>query len=214
MQRTAKLLKKPITSTIIAVVCGFIVAGIILAISGYNPVEAFVSLFRGIFSRPKYIFKVIEKSTPIILTGISVAFAFKTGLFNIGSEGQYIAGAIASVIVGVKLNMPPIIQIPTVILAGILAGALFGAIAGFLKAKFGINEVITSIMLNWIAFYLCNFVVDSDAFHKPNTVRSLSVNESSYTMILYKWKNSKEGISYLKHNKWLSDILLTTDLNW
>ncbi len=214
MQRTANLLKKPITSTIIAVVCGFIVAGIILAISGYNPIEAFVSLFRGIFSRPKYIFKVIEKSTPIILTGISVAFAFKTGLFNIGSEGQFIAGSIASVVVGVKLNMPPIIQIPTVILAGVLAGALFGAIAGFLKAKFGINEVITSIMLNWIAFYLCNFVVDSDAFHKPNTVRSLSVNESSYTMILYKWKNSKEGISYLKHNKWLSDILLKTDLNW
>ncbi len=213
MQTTVKILKRPFTSTLFAILCGLLVAGIILIVSGYDPIAALGALFRGIFSRPKYIFKVIEKSTPIILTGISVAFAFKTGLFNMGAEGQYIIGSVASMIVGVKLNLPPVIQIPMVILAGMLAGAIYGGLVGILKARFGIHEVITGIMFNWIAFYLCNFVVDSQIFHKPNTMRSLSINESGFTTLFYKWKNSKEGIEYLKHNKWLSDILLKTDVN-
>lgn len=213
MQKIMKMLKRPFTSTLIAILCGLLVAGIILVMSGYNPIAALGALFKGVFSRPKYIFKVIEKSTPIILTGISVAFAFKTGLFNMGAEGQYIIGSIAAMIVGVKLNFPPVIQIPLIILTGMLAGAIYGGIVGILKARFGIHEVITSIMFNWIAFYLCNFVVDSQAFCKPNTTRSLSINETGFTTLLYKWKNSKEGIEYLKQNKWLSDILLKTDVN-
>jgi len=156
---------------------------------------------------------VIEKSTPIILTGISVAFAFKTGLFNMGAEGQYIIGSVAAMMVGVKLNLPPVLQILIIILVGMLAGAVYGGLVGILKAKFGIHEVITSIMFNWIAFYLCNFIVDSQMFHKPATMRSFSINESGFTTLFYKWKTSKEGIEYLKQNRWLSDILLKTDVN-
>ena len=148
MEKLVKILKKPVTSTFIAIICGFIVASVVLCIAGYNPIEAFNALFKGILSKPKYISNTIIKATPIILTGVSVAFAFKTGLFNIGAEGQYIAGTIAATIVGIKLNLPAIIQIPVVILAGMLAGAIFGGIVGLLKAKFGIHEVITSIMLN------------------------------------------------------------------
>lgn len=213
MQKTIKFLKKPITATFLAILCGTLVAGIILIFSGYDPIMALNSLFRGIFSRPKYIFKVIEKSTPIILTGISIAFAFKTGLFNIGAEGQYIIGSVAAMIVGVKLNLPPFLQVPIVILAGLLTGAIYGGLVGILKAKFGINEVITGIMFNWIAFYLCNFIVDLPMFHKPNTMRSFSINESGFTTLFYKWKTSKEGIEYLRHNRWLSDIFLKTDVN-
>lgn len=213
MQKTIKFLKKPITATFLAILCGTLVAGIILIFSGYDPIMALNSLFRGIFSRPKYIFKVIEKSTPIILTGISVAFAFKTGLFNIGAEGQYIIGSVAAMIVGVKLNLPPFLQVPIVILAGLLTGAIYGGLVGILKAKFGINEVITGIMFNWIAFYLCNFIVDLPMFHKANTMRSFSINESGFTTLFYKWKTSKEGIEYLRHNRWLSDIFLKTDVN-
>ena len=159
MKTVVKILKKPVTSTFIAIIFGFIVASIVLAIAGYNPIDAFSALFQGIFSKPKYISNTIIKATPIILTGLSVAFAFKTGLFNIGAEGQYIAGTIAATIVGIKLDLPPILQVPAVIIAGVIAGAIFGGIIGFLKAKFGIHEVITSIMLNWIGLYLSNFVV-------------------------------------------------------
>ena len=213
MQKLIKVLMKPLTSTFLAIIFGILVAGVVLVCSGYDPLQAVNSLFRGIFSRPKYVFKVIEKSVPIILTGISVAFAFKTGLFNMGAEGQYIIGSVAAMIVGVKLNLPPILQVPIIILTGMLAGAIFGGLVGALKARFGIHEVITGIMFNWIAFYLCNFIVDSDVFHKPNTMRSLSINEAGFTTLFYKWKKSKEGIEYLKQNRWLSDILLKTDVN-
>lgn len=214
MQTIVKILKKPITSTIIAILFGFIVASVILAVAGYNPFETIAVMFKGIFARPKSITNVIIKATPIILTGLSVAFAFKTGLFNIGAEGQYIAGTVAATVVGVSLNLPAFIQVPVVILSGIVAGAILGGLVGFLKAKFGIHEVITSIMFNWICFYLQNYIANSEMFHKPNTSGTYPVNESSYTMLLYKWKTSKEGIKALKGNNVLSDILLKTDLNY
>jgi general nucleoside transport system permease protein len=213
MNKVIKILKKPVTSTFIAIFFGFIVASIVLAIAGYNPAEAFEALFKGIFSKPKYISNTIIKSTPIILTGLSVAFAFKTGLFNIGAEGQYIVGTIAATIVGIKLNLPAVLQIPAVILAGVIAGALYGGIVGLLKAKFGIHEVITSIMLNWIALYLSNFVVGLRAFHQPSSTGTFMINKSGFTTILENWKNSDAGIEVLSKHKWLSDIMLKTDVN-
>lgn len=214
MRLTGKFLKKPITATLIAVVLGLIVAGIVLATAGYNPFAALWALGRGVFSAPKYTFKVFEKSMPIILTGISVAFAFKTGLFNIGAEGQFIMGSIFATMVGIQLNLPPVLQVPVVLFAGVFAGAMMGGISGFLKAKFGIHEVLTGIMLNWIAFYLSNFFVDSKVFQEPNTGRTYPINESGYTMILYKWAHSRAGLAFLSQHKWLREILLKTDLNY
>ncbi|WP_026888447.1 ABC transporter permease [Clostridium beijerinckii] len=213
MKTVAKILKKPVTSTFIAIFFGFIVSAIVLSIAGYNSIDAFSALFNGIFSKPKYISNTIIKATPIILTGLSVAFAFKTGLFNIGAEGQYIVGTIASTIVGIKLNLPAVLEIPLVILAGVAAGAVFGGIVGVLKAKFGIHEVITSIMLNWIALYLSNFVVSTDVFHQPDSTSTYMINESGFTTILGNWKTSDAGIEFLSHNKWLSEVLLKTDVN-
>jgi nucleoside ABC transporter membrane protein len=135
MKMLSKILKKQITSTIIALLFGFLVAAIVLAIAGYNPGQAFGALFKGMLSKPKYISNVIIKATPIILTGLSVAFAFKTGLFNIGAEGQYVAGSIAAVLVGVKLNLPAVIQVPLVVLAGVLGGMVFGSVVGFFESK-------------------------------------------------------------------------------
>ncbi|AJH00076.1 MAG: ABC transporter permease [Clostridium beijerinckii] len=213
MKIVVKILKKPVTSTFIAIFCGFIVASIVLGVAGYNPIDAFSALFGGIFSKPKYISNTIIKATPIILTGLSVAFAFKTGLFNIGAEGQYIVGTIASTIVGIKLNLPAVLEIPLVILAGVAAGAVFGGIVGILKAKFGIHEVITSIMLNWIALYLSNFVVSTDVFHQPDSTSTYMINESGFTTILGNWKTSDAGMEFLSHHKWLSEVLLKTDVN-
>lgn len=214
MKLLIKILRKPITSTLIAILFGFIVAAIVLAVTGYNPWQSFGALFNGIFGRPKYISNVIIKATPIILTGLSVAFAFKTGMFNIGAEGQYIAGTVAAVCVGVKCNLPAPIQIPLVVLSGVLAGAIFGGIVGYLKAKFGIHEVITSIMLNWIALYLSNFIVNTQTFHEPNSTSSYAVNPSSFTMLLPDWKISKAGVAALKPNKWLYEALVKTDVNF
>ncbi len=214
MKTTVKILKKPITSTFIAILFGFLVAAVVLVFAGYNPWESFGALFKGIFAKPKYISNVIIKATPIILTGLSVAFAFKTGMFNIGAEGQYIAGTVAAVCVGVKFNFAPVIQIPLVVLSGVLAGAIFGGIIGYLKARFGIHEVITSIMLNWIGLYLSNFIVNTAAYHQPNSTSSFAVNDSSFTMLLPNWKTSKAGMASLKPHQWLYEMMLKTDVNF
>lgn len=213
MNALSRLLKKPITSTLISIILGFVVAAVLLVIAGYNPVESFAALFEGVFARPNYISNTVIRAAPIILTGISVAFAFKTGMFNIGAEGQYVAGTVCAVIVGSTLNLPAPLQIPIVVLAGVTGGAIIGGITGFLKAKFGIHEVITSIMFNWIMLYLNNFIVASDAFHRPDTTSSVAVNPSSYTMILPEWKTSDAGVAVLRQNPILQQVLGRTDVN-
>lgn len=213
MDRVEKALKKPFTMTMIAILCSFFVASIILAATGYPPLRSLGALIEGVFAGPKHISNVIIKSTPLILTGIGVAFAFKTGLFNIGAEGQFIMGCVASTVVGILFDFPPIIQIPLVLTAGVAAGALLGWLIGFLKVKFGIHEVLTSIMFNWIALYFSNYVSDMERFHKPDTIGTYPINESGYTMILGKWKTTKEGKEILLSNDFLKDTLLKTDVN-
>lgn len=209
MEKTVKILKKPITATLIAIFCGFIIATVILGIAGYNPFAAFGALLNGMFGRPKYISNVIIKSTPIILTGVSVAFAYKMGLFNIGAEGQYIVGAIAANTVGILCDFHPVLQIPLVLIAGALAGAVYGALAGFLKAKFSINEVITGIMLNWIALYLSNFLCNVEGLHKPNTSGTYPINESGFISFFTNWKTTEAAGVFMKEHPLLGDILRT-----
>lgn len=209
----AKFLKTPFMCTCIAVFLGCLVACGILLITGFSPSQSLAVMFNSIFSRPKFIINVILKSTPIILTGLSVAFAFKSGLFNIGAEGQYIVSTIASTLVGIIFDFHPLIQIPLVIFAGVLAGAIFGGLVGLLKSKFGIHEVISSIMFNWIALYLCNYVANSKMFHKPDSDGTFPINPSGFTLLLYDWKFSLEGRNFLKTNPMLNDIILKTDFN-
>lgn len=213
IKKIAKFLKTPFACTSIAVICGFMVACAILLVTGYSASQSLAIIINSIFSRPKFIVNVILKSTPLILTALSVAFAFKAGLFNIGSEGQYIASTVFSTIVGISFNFHPVIQIPLVIFSGVLAGAIFGGLVGILKSKFGINEVLTSIMLNWIALYMCNYVVNLDPFHKPDTDGTYPINPSGYTLLFNDWKFSPEGIEFLKNNHFLNEVILKTDFN-
>ena len=96
---------------------------------------------------------------PIILTGLSVAFAYRTGMFNIGGEGQYIAGALASATVALLVDLPPVIHTIACILAGGIAGALWAFLPGFLKAFRNINEVVICVMMNYIALYFNDWFV-------------------------------------------------------
>lgn len=214
MSKLEKFLRGRFAAALVAVLVGFVVAAVVLAAAGYNPIGSFAALFQGALGKPKYIANVIIKATPILLTGVGVAFAFQTGLFNIGAEGQYIFATILSTIVGVKLNLPAVIQVPLVVCSGVLGGAALGAFIGFLKARFGIHEVITSIMTNWIMLYLNNFVVSTDTFHKANSTAALPINPSSYTMILPNWKKSEAGKAFLSNIPWLREVLLKTDANF
>ena len=213
MTTLTKIMRKPITSAIVAILFGFFVATIVLASAGYDPVEAFGALIDGMIGKPKYIANVIIKATPLLFTGVAVAFAFRVGLFNIGAEGQYVFGTVFATIVGVLLDLPPVLQIPVVLLVGMLAGAAAGALVGWLKAKFGIHEVITSIMLNWISLYFNNFVVNSEAFHKANSTKSLPINPSGYTMLFTDMKSSPDGLAALKDIPVVGDAIARTDAN-
>ncbi len=183
--------------TLLSIILGFLVGAVILSIAGFNPIEAYSVMIQGVIGKPRFIAWTIVYATPLILTGLSVAFAFRTGLFNIGAEGQYIIGSMAAVLVGYFFDGPAIIHIPLAIIAGCLAGALWAAVAGLLKAKFGINEVISTIMLNWTALYLSNFVTTIDGFRLPNSEASYSIKETASI-----------GISFLK------PLVGTAKVNW
>jgi len=165
--------------TLLSIFIGLLAGVIILAITGFNPIQAYGVLFGGIFGSPKYLMYTVQYATPIIFTGLSVTFAFKTGLFNIGAEGQYIVGSLAALMVGVLCPMPAPLHGVVAVIAGGLAGALWGAIAGLLKAYKGIHEVIVTIMLNWVAFYLSNYLVMSPLLKKPNSTASVDILDSA-----------------------------------
>ena len=163
--------------TIISIILGLLVGALVLLIAGFDPIEGFKNLFLGVFKSPRNMGWAIVTSTPIIMTGLGVAFAFKTGLFNMGAEGQFIIGTIVAFLVGYNLNLPPVLLPIVAIILAMVIGAIYGAIAGFVKAKFGIHEVISTIMLNWIAFYFQNFVVYR--FRQPNSMSSFDVADNA-----------------------------------
>ena len=195
--------------TLISIFLGLIIGAIILLAAGFNPLEAYGVMLRGIFGKPKNLSYVIIRSTPLILTGLSVAFAFRTGLFNIGAEGQFIVGATTAVAVGYFVHLPMIIHIPFVILCAALAAGLYGGLSGFLKARFGVHEVISTIMLNWVALYLQNFLIYTPGFQKPGGEVSYSIQPTASITLLNQWKRSEEGISWLVEHPFWRDLLKT-----
>lgn len=143
-----------------AVVLGLLVGAIVMLIGGYNPIEAYSALIQRVVGKPYDLGESIRQITPLIFTGLAVAFAFRSGMFNIGADGQVLIGMTAATTVALTLDgASSIITVPLAVIAGALAGGFWAGIAGFLKAKRGINEVITTIMLNWIALYFSNYVI-------------------------------------------------------
>jgi len=146
----------PIVSVILGLLCG----AVIMLIIGYNPVLAYQSIIESIFLQPYYGGETIRAMIPLVLAGIAVAFAFRTGLFNIGVEGQLLVGWFASVACAICFgHLPKVILLPMSIIAGGAAGALWGFIPGILKARFKVHEVISTIMMNYIALYTTAYLI-------------------------------------------------------
>jgi simple sugar transport system permease protein len=169
-------------SSIFAIIVGLLFGFIILLLS--NPAQAvpgFFTILSGSFTHGlKGIGQVFYYATPIILTGLSVGFAFKTGLFNIGTPGQFIVGAFIAVVVGIRCEFLGNAQWIVAILASMIAGALWALIPGILNAYFNVNVVISCIMMNYIGMYLINFIVKgSKTIFDSLRNQSLSVAETS-----------------------------------
>jgi simple sugar transport system permease protein len=144
-----------------AVFFALLIGAVLLVISGANPIQAYAALFDGAFGSMTALGRTLEKATPLIFSGLAVAFAFKAGLFNIGAQGQLLFGAITAAAIGFGVDgLPAYIHAPLALLGGAAAGALYGAIPGALKVYTGAHEVITTIMLNYIAINITDYLAD------------------------------------------------------
>jgi len=170
---TARYRVGGIVTPIFTVIIAFLAGGIVVAATGHNPLETYRAIFNG--TGLNWFFPWVTGSeradaatnlqqtliltTPLILCGLAVAFAFRCGMFNIGGQGQYFMGIIVANWLGVSLaGLGTFPHIVLVLVASTLAGALWAGIAGFLKATVGAHEVITTIMLNWIAYYVAQWI--------------------------------------------------------
>ena len=183
--------------TLLGIALGLFASGILILISGVNPFVAYGALLRGAFGSMQAFSNVLVRSSPLLLGGIAVAIGVKTGVWNTGIEGYMYIGAIGASVLGVKdLGLPPILHIIVCfIMAAIFAG-VWGAIPGFLRAYKGVNEVTCTIMLNYTAIYLTNWVVsrvvgiaDVEAFYPM----SLEYDPSACLPILLKGSSLHPG---------------------
>ncbi len=175
IRRVLNSMVVPVLAVITALAVG---AVIIFFTSGglANPREALQTVFlayqgliEGAFLKERGFSETLVATTPYIFSGLAVAFAFKGGLFNIGAEGQFFLGAISAAWIGFAVGMPPVIHLIFSLGMGFLGGAMWGAIPGFLKARTGAHEVITTIMLNYTAFLLVDWLVTGPLRSKTGT---------------------------------------------
>ncbi len=161
-------LRNSIGRPLFAVLLALIAGGIVIMITSPGSptdrlnavITAFQDLYLGSFGDPQSFSYTLVRVGPLILTGLSVAIAFRAGLFNIGAEGQLAMGAMTAGVIGLTLSsLPGWILIPLMLLGSMFAGAVWGGIVGILKAWRGAHEVVTTIMLNWIAFYFTDYLI-------------------------------------------------------
>ncbi len=145
---------------VLAVFTALVLGALIIWLTGKDWMAAYIGLWQGSFGSPGAIAATLVRSTPFIITGLAVALGFKAGLFNIGAEGQLYAGALLAVVVGTSLvGWPAVIHVPLAIVAGAVGGMVWGAIPGYLKARTGAHEVINTIMLNYIALRMTEWLI-------------------------------------------------------
>ena len=169
---------------LLAILIGFLIGAGFLAIMGISVGDAYGKLLDSV-TTVKGLSYVVVYATPYILTGLSVAFSFKTGVFNIGAEGQFVVGSMAAAVTGILLgNLPKPLLILLCFLAAMVAGAVWGIIVGFLKTKWGINEVLAMIMFNWIAFYLSNYIAGLPGIKNTGTAEATqTISENARTLL-------------------------------
>ncbi|TQR41740.1 ABC transporter permease [Paenibacillus popilliae] len=197
MNRVNKLLRQEsIWIPVISIVIGIVIGAIVMLIGGYDPLLAYSSLIDKIFGSVYDIGETLRSIVPLILSGLAVAIAFRGGMFNIGVEGQIVMGSLGALMVGNMLELPPFIHGIVAILVGTLFGGIWGALVAIFKVKRGLNEVISCIMLNWIALYISHIAIKSYMV-EAGTSRSQMIRESADIQI-----------------PWLSDLLSGARIHW
>ena len=135
MNKKKSILESNVFYTLIAIAAGFVIGAVFLVIAGISPAVAYGKLLSSVFGKPKYLVWTLIYASPLIFTGLSVAFSFRTGVFNIGAEGQFVVGSLAACVLGITLKLPPVLHALVCVLAAAAAGAVWSLIVGLLKVK-------------------------------------------------------------------------------
>jgi len=152
-----------------SVLLGLAAGAVAVVLAGANPIDAYSALFQGAFTTRNAFTETLLATIPYVFLGLSVAIGFRAGLFNIGGQGQLLLGGIFAAFIGYRVTgLPAIVHTPLALLAGMLGGFLWGAIPGILKARLGAHEVITTIMLNYVAAGLLDFLVNRGPMADPH----------------------------------------------
>ena len=202
----------PAAAVITALAAGAVImlaTGIDIATIG----RSFVALLDGSVGSANAVSETLTAAAPLILAGLGVAIGFRAGLFNIGAEGQLLMGGMASLVIGFSLTgLPLLVHLPLALVAGAAAGALWGSIAGWLRASTGAHEVITTIMRNFIALRLVDYLLRNPPIQKPgrNDPISKSVLDSASLPGLLDWL----GATYRVNAGILLALLTTVVVAW
>lgn len=158
LRQLAASIRQPLLAVFLTLLIGFV----IVVLVSDRPVAAYQELLLGNFASPQHIGNLLTRTVPILLIGLGIVFAFRGGVFNVGGEGQLYLGAVSSAAVGLALpEVPGPLLIPLCLVAGVIAGAAWGWIPGVLKVKLGIDEVVITLMLNFIAMLLTGYLVSA-----------------------------------------------------
>ena len=172
LSKTSKSFLINIGVTMAAILASFIVGAFFIMLVGVNPLTVYWKLFEGIALNPYGLAQTLFKATPLIMTGLGIALGFKANIFNIGAEGQMVVGGFVCAWLGFTFTgLPPFLLIPLCILGAFAGGMLWAAVPAILKVRTGAHEVITTIMMNFIALALTNYLVTS-FFHLPETIHT------------------------------------------
>lgn len=190
-------MKSSLPISLLAVVFGLLAGAVLMLATGHNPIEGYRYLFEGGLKSVERLGNSLATATPLIFTGLSVAFAFRSGMFNIGAAGQLLIGGFCASVVGLHLDLPQALMLPAMLVAGLLGGALWAFVPGLLKAKFNVHEVVATIMMNWIAYWVVYY-----------GVKAIIKNPSSET----ESRHLPEHATF--RSDWLSGLFDGSYVNW
>lgn len=194
-----------------ALLLAFLVAAIVILLSGANPLVAYKSMLFGAFGSKQSIAETLVKTTPLLLCGLGLTIAYRTGLVSIGSEGQMIMGGLFATLAGIYFKgLPSFVLIPILMLAGMLGGAIWGGIPGYLKAKLGVSEVINTIMLNYIATFTVAYLLSAPLKEPPGYFpQSAQIAKEAWLPIIIPGTRLHIGIIFA-----LASVLIVYFLLW
>lgn len=175
-----------------AIAAGLAIAGLLALSLGVSPFEFYALLFEGTLGSGFGVGQVLFRATPLVFTGLAVAFAFQAKLFNIGAEGQMALGALAMAVVASAIPAPAPVGVALALLAGGVMGALYGVIPGWLKARTGSHEVIVTLLLNFVALALVNLALVR-GLALPETVRTADIHAGARLLRLEEWIPALRG---------------------